>query len=196
MRWQSNWFKWISLDIVGYMINYMKHGFLQIHPVAPSCAHLGNWLSTRLHVESTIIDDRTLMPRKTPQSHRKKKQVGKWTQIPSRTQIKFHVVCPPESTCYTTYTYTFAIGLALQTLWESPTFPANHVSHFLRFSPWYIYICIYIDIYIYIEMLLFNLFGAWTCCFYLFYTPGAVRLTFWGPGSTNPDRVVWRIEVL
>ena len=126
----------------------------------------------------------------------KKKQVGKWTQIPSRTQIKFHVVCPPESTCYTTYTYTFAIGLALQTLWESPTFPANHVSHFLRFSPWYIYICIYIDIYIYIEMLLFNLFGAWTCCFYLFYTPGAVRLTFWGPGSTNPDRVVWRIEVL
>ena len=78
MRWQSNWFKWISLDIVGYMINYMKHGFLQIHPVAPSYAHLGNWLSTRLHVESTIIDDRTLMPRKTPQSHRKKKQKTSW----------------------------------------------------------------------------------------------------------------------
>ena len=174
----------------------MKHGFLQIHPVAPSCAHLGNWLSTRLHVESTIIDDRTLMPRKTPQSHRKKKNK-------LANELKY---LPVPKSNFTLFVHLNQLAIP-PTRIPSPLVwlfkPYENHQHFQQimfpiFSDFlhdiYIYICIYIDIYI--EMLLFNLFGAWTCCFYLFYTPGAVRLTFWGPGSTNPDRVVWRIEVL
>ena len=128
----------------------MKHGFLQIHPVAPSCAHLGNWLSTRLHVESTIIDDRTLMPRvNTTISPEKKWQMNSNT---FRTQIKFHVVCPPESPCCTN-----SIPSPLVWLFK----PSENHQHFQQimfpiFSMIYIYIyiyvCIYLDLYIYICM--------------------------------------------